>query len=209
MPSSAPKPEVAQAPFPAAIVDQAHLRDLYREPGRLITGKKTHRLSGPTQAFIAASPLLFLATADAAGRSSVSPKGGEPGFVAVLDEHRLAMPEARGNNLIDGLRNIVDNPRASMLFVIPGRDETLRVEGRAWLTTDEALVERFVVDGAARPKLVIGMEVDSVFVHCSQAFRRGSVWAAETWDPDRAPATMDVYRDHLADNLSPEELPGA
>lgn len=195
-------------PFRDTITDLEGLQALYRRPARLVATKKTDRIAEATTAFIAASPMLFLGTADAEGRVTVSPKGGSPGFVHVLDERRLAIADIPGNNLIDGLRNLVGNPRIGLVFIIPGRDETLRVNGRAWPTTDPELVARFTFEGSRAPKLVIGVEVETVFIHCSQSFEKGNVWHPETWDGLVAPASMELFRCHLADNLPPEELPG-
>ena len=119
--------------------------------------------------------MLFMATADPDGRCAVSPRGGVPGFVAVLDEQRLAFADVVGNNLIDSLTHIVANPHVGLLFVIPGRDETLRVEGRAWITTDPDVLARVGEPEGKPPKVAIGVEVTSTFIHCSRSFERGHV----------------------------------
>jgi uncharacterized protein len=199
----------ATTPFRDTITDVEGLRALYRQPAKLVAAKKTDRVAEATAAFIAASPMLFLATSDAEGRVTVSPKGGVPGFVHVLDEGRLAIPDITGNNLIDGLTNLVANPRIGLLFIIPGRDETLRVNGRAWPTTDPELIARFTVEGERTPKLVIGIEVDTVFIHCSQSFEKGHVWHPDTWEGLVAPSALELFRCHLADNLPDDELPGS
>jgi len=196
------------APFRDTITDLEGLQALYRQPGKLVAAKKTDRIAEATAAFIGASPMLFLATADSDARVTVSPKGGKPGFVHVLDERHLAIPDIPGNNLIDGLRNLVTNPRIGLLFILPGRDETLRINGRAWPTTDPELIARFTVEGERTPKLVIGIEVETVFIHCSQSFEKGHVWHSDTWEGLVAPSAMELFRCHLADNLSADELPG-
>jgi PPOX class probable FMN-dependent enzyme len=200
--------DATAVPFRHVLTEPAELEALYRAPAKLVAAKKTDRIAEATAAFIGASPMLFMATADAEAHVTVSPKGGKPGFVHVLDEHHLAIPDVPGNNLIDGLRNLVANPRIGLLFILPGRDETLRVNGRAWPTTDPELIERFTVEGERRPKLVIGVEVERVFIHCSQSFEKGRVWHAETWGDLVAPSALELFRCHLADNLPPEELPG-
>lgn len=193
--------------FAHTITDLDGLRRLYREPGKLVAHKKTNRVAETTAAFIAASPMLFMATADADGVSTVSPRGGVPGFVAVLDEHRLAFADVVGNNLIDSLTHIVSNQRIGLLFVIPGRDETLRVEGNAWVTTDPDVLARVGEPEGKPPKVAIGVEVVSTFVHCSRSFERGHVWDPESWAGLVGPSARDLFRCHLADNLPDDELP--
>ena len=102
----------------------------------------------------------------------------------VIDDHRLAIPDLSGNNLIDTITNIVANPHVGLLFVLPGRDETLRVNGRAWLTTDDAVLDGFTAE-LKRPKAAIGVEVTTAFVHCAKSFRRGQVWDADELDARR------------------------
>ena len=138
---------------------------------------------------------------------TVSPKGGPPGFVKVLDERRLVVPDANGNNLIDGLRNLVENPHIGLLFVLPGREETLRVDGRAWPTVDPEVLDVVTEDEGRRPKVAIGVEVTTTFIHCSRSFSRGHVWQPESWGELVAPEAMDLFRCHLADNLPADELP--
>ena len=196
------------APFTHTIADVAGLRELYRQPGKLVANKKTNRVADTTAAFIAASPMLFMATADLDGHCAVSPRGGVPGFVTVLDEQRLAFADVVGNNLIDSLTHIVANPHVGLLFVIPGRDETLRVEGRAWITTDPDVLARVGEPEGKPPKVAIGVEVTSTFIHCSRSFERGHVWDHESWSGLGGPSAKDVFRCHLADNLSADELPG-
>jgi uncharacterized protein len=195
-------------PFDHTIADLAGLRELYREPAKLVAHKKTNRIAEPTAAFIAASPMLFMATADREGRSTVSPRGGVPGFVTVLDERRVAFADVIGNNLIDSLTHIVDNPHVGLLFVIPGRHETLRVEGNAWVTTDPDVLAAVGEPEGKPPKVAIGVEVTSTFIHCSRSFERGHVWDPESWAGLVAPDAMELFRCHLADNLPADELPG-
>jgi PPOX class probable FMN-dependent enzyme len=194
--------------FAHTIPDLAGLRELYREPGKLVANKKTNRVAEPTAAFIAASPMLFMATSDREGRTAVSPRGGVPGFVVVLDERRVAFADVIGNNLIDSLIHIVENPHVGLLFVIPGRHETLRLEGNAWVTTDPEVLAAVGEPEGKPPKVAIGVEVTSTFIHCSRSFERGHVWDPDTWDALVGPTAMELFRCHLADNLPPEELPG-
>jgi len=192
--------------FTHTIATTAELDELYRAPTRLVANKKTDRISPETADFIARSRFVLLATADADGRVTVSPKGGPAGFVAVLDEHRLAIPDAPGNNLIDGLRNLVSNPMIGLLFVVPSTGETLRINGRAVITTDPALIERVTVDGERVPKAIIGVEVERAFIHCSQAFTRGGMWDPASWVGVDHEDVMGMLRSHLADNAAADTM---
>jgi PPOX class probable FMN-dependent enzyme len=126
------------------------------------------------RALIEASPFAILATNGPDGLDT-SPRGGPPGFIAVADEKTLLLPEHRGNNRIDSLRNILSDPRVALLFLIPGVGETLRVNGRARITTEPALLERFAVEGH-RPKCVIVLSVEAVFFQCARAIHRSKLW---------------------------------
>jgi len=132
--------------------------------------------------FVRRAPFLMLATADESGMPDVSPKGDEAGFVAVEDERTLLIPDRKGNRLIFGLQNILKNPQVSVIFLIPGTEETLRVQGRASLTADPAVLERLSARG--QPALLaIRLAVDKCFFHCAKAFRRSRLWQAEAWPP--------------------------
>jgi PPOX class probable FMN-dependent enzyme len=162
------------------------------------------RIDPSTAAFIATSPFCLLATADTDGRCDVSPRGGPPGFVRTLDEHRLAVPDLSGNNILDSLTNIVANPHVGLLFVVPGRDETLRLEGRACLTTDPAVLSLWD-DELRTPKVAIGIEVVTAYVHCAKSFRRGRVWDPASWaELDAlAPDACDILVENMALDIDP------
>jgi uncharacterized protein len=147
---------------------------------------------------------VFLATADAEGRPTVSPKGGRDGFVVVLDEHRVAIPDYAGNNLIDGLRNIVANPSIGLIFVIPGRNETIRVDGDACVTTDPDVLRRVRRDDRRQPKSAIGVQVRSVFFHCPSSFQRAGLWDRNGWRDDVAKEFDDFIRDTLPRDQWPD-----
>jgi PPOX class probable FMN-dependent enzyme len=133
--------------------------------------------------FIRRSPLLLLATSDREGRPDVSPKGDEPGFVAVEDQRTLLVPDRKGNKLIFGLQNILANPRVALIFLVPGTEETLRVHGSAMLTADPAVLERLSMRG--QPALLaIRVRVDACFFHCAKAFKRSRLWQPASW-PER------------------------
>ena len=178
--------------FSAVVGSEAELRTLYRAPSAVVRAKKVARLDDGARRFIAGSPVCLLATADAEGRCDVSPRGGPPGFVRTLDDRRLAIPDLSGNNLLDSLTNIVANPRAGLLCVIPGRDETLRAEGEACLTTDPEVLSLWD-DELRRPKVAIGLTVTTVYIHCAKSFRRGRVWEPASWaELAGAPDICDV-----------------
>jgi len=165
-------------------------------PGARTLLKERTALDAHCRAFIARSPLLVIATADAHGRCDVSPKGDAPGFVHVLDEHHLVIPDRPGNKRFDGIRNILENPHVGIIFMVPRYEETLRVNGRATITRDPEILERMEVQGK-RPLVAIGVEVEEVFMHCAKAFRRSSLWQPEKWPDisDMKPAACMLF-DH-------------
>ena len=171
-----------KAAIERAVTSEALLRELYGQPGERAVAKERPVLNEDCRAFIAHSPFLVMGTAGADGRCDVSPKGDAPGFVVVLDDQHLAIPDRLGNNRLDGLRNVVDNPHVGLIFFIPGREDTLRVNGRARIVRDEALLERLAVAGK-RPVTALVVEVEQCFMHCARAFKRAGLWEPERW-PD-------------------------
>jgi uncharacterized protein len=182
------------------------LRELYRQPSKLVQAKKVPRIDEVTRAFVAASPFCLLSTANADGTCDVSPKGGPPGFVKVVGENRVVLPDLNGNNLIDSLCNIVTNAHAGLLVLIPGHDETLRIDGPAVVTTDPEVLSLWD-DELRPPKVAVGIEVEAAFIHCAKAFRRGKVWQPESWPAEGvAPDGCDLIVSHLALEQSAAEL---
>ena len=165
--------------FRNVIGSEAALRELYRLPNALVRGKVKPDLDPGSIAFIGRSPFLLVGTQGPDGLD-VSPRGGAPGFVKVLGPDALAIPDLSGNNLLDTLTNVVRDGRVGLLFTVPGKDETLRVNGRAFVVTDDDVLDRFT-DDARRPKAAIGVLVDQVFIHCAKAFRRSKLWQPESW----------------------------
>lgn len=190
--------------FASTLTDLDELRTLYREPPASLLKKKVERIDPTAAAFIAASPFCLLGTSDVDGNCDVSPRGGPPGFVRVLDEHRLAIPDLSGNNILDSLTNILANPHLGLLFVIPGREESLRVEGRACLTTDPGVLGLWD-DELKTPKLAIGIEVGTAYIHCAKSFRRGRVWQPESWGEldAAAPGACEILVENLAIDYDP------
>ena len=163
----------------STIDTEAALRALIGAPSELVCAKVSDRLNPLTRQFIERSPFLCLATSDEGGACDVSPRGDPRGFVRILDDVTLLVPERPGNRLADSLRNILRNPHVGLLFVIPGVDDSFRVNGRAALTTDAALLEPCAVEGAV-PKLGILVDIETAYTQCSKAFMRSRLW-----DPER------------------------
>src|SRR5690606_22910928 len=157
------------------IATETELRARFAPPSRLATLKQLDRLDHNCRRFIELSPLVCLATARPGGLADNSPRGDAPGFVKVLDERTLLIPDRPGNNRLDSMANIVHNPNVGLLFLIPGVNETLRVNGRARLVTRPDLLQRFEVRGRA-PKIAIMVEVVEAFLHCSKALLRARLW---------------------------------
>lgn len=172
--------------FAKIVRSEQQIRDVLGHPGERAVLKDQARLDEHFRAFIASSPFLLLATSNAAGQCDVSPKGDEPGFVKVLDERHLAIPDRIGNRRIDGMRNVLENGHVGLIFLIPGREDTLRVNGRAWIVQDDDILDHMVVRGK-RPPFAIGVEVEEAFMHCPRAFMRSGLWKPEAW-----PAADDV-----------------
>lgn len=170
--------------FKDTVTSQEELRAIFGAPGERAVLKERPRLDEHMRAFIARAPFVLLATSNAAGRCDVSPKGDAPGFVLALDDRHLVVPDRIGNNRIDGLTNIMENPHVGMIFLIPGREDTLRVNGRACIVRDGEILARLEVQGK-RPKVAIGVEVEECFLHCAKAFKRSGLWDRDRW-PDVA-----------------------
>jgi PPOX class probable FMN-dependent enzyme len=183
-------------PDPAfGIADEAALRALFPPTHALAVDKVQDRLDAHARAFIARAPFLCLGTQGRDGRADVSPRGDPPGFVRVLGPKALAIPERPGNNRLDSLANILVNPAVGLLFMVPGFDDTLRVNGTARLSNDPALLDSLAVEGRA-PRLAIVVTVKEVFLHCAKAFRRSRLWdAAARQDRRDMPSLMAIILD--------------
>lgn len=175
--------------FKDQVISERELRDLLGYPSERAILKQTDTLDEHHRAFIALSPFMLLATANAAGQCDVSPKGDAPGFVLVLDDHHLVIPDRPGNRRLDGLRNILENPHVGLIFIVPGREETLRVNGRACIVRDDELLARMVMMGK-RPLVAIGVEVEECFLHCAKSFKRAGLWDPERWTDHTALPSM-------------------
>lgn len=177
-------------------IDQ--LRALYGEPGQRSVLKQLPRLEAHGQRFIERSPFCVLATAGQGGALlDATPRGGEPGFVKVADDGAtLLLPDAGGNNRLDSLQNLLADPRVSLLFMVPGIDETLRVNGTARLRDEPAFCDVFARE-RLRPKVVIEVSVREAYLHCAKAFMRSRLWHPDTWKPRDMPSMGEMMRDQI------------
>ncbi|MEY9946020.1 MSMEG_1061 family FMN-dependent PPOX-type flavoprotein [Kitasatospora sp. GAS1066B] len=184
-----------------AVRDLAELREVYEMPGAAAVHKQVDRIHEVSRRLIGCSSFVLVASADAAGNCDVSPRGGPAGFVAVLDEHTLAIPDATGNKRLDSLQNIVATGRAGLLFLIPGRNDTLRVNGRACVSTDPQLLAQLTAVGKP-PRSAIVLQVEEVYGHCPKSLMRGVMWKPEQWLPkDTIPSSAEVTLAHLSAKL--------
>ena len=166
--------------FSGVVATETELRELYRKPSNIVSQKVLDHLDQHARAFIDAAPFVLVGTASPDGTSDVSPKGGPPGFVVALDDQRLAIPDLSGNNLLDSITNIVQGSGIGLLFLVPGVDETLRVNGYACITTDPSVLDACAVKDR-RPKAAIGVTITQQYMHCAKAFRRSELWSPATW----------------------------
>jgi PPOX class probable FMN-dependent enzyme len=190
---------MAPDPFESALTGEDQLRAIYGEPMQRALRKDVARLDDMCRRLIAASPMVFVASYSADGRCDVTPRGGPPGFVSVLDQSRLAIPDATGNRRLDTLVNVVSTGRAGLIFLIPGRDTTLRVNGSACVTDDPALLGELNAVGK-QPRTAIVVEAEEAYAHCPKAFVRSKLWDPATWPAPRdLPSPAEVTLAHTRD----------
>jgi len=182
---------------PHAIETLAQLEALFGQPGEAALKKEVPYLHPAYRALIEASPFAVLSTIGSGGLDA-SPRGDPPGFFMVQDENTLLMPERRGNNRIDSLRNIVADPRVALLFLIPGVGETLRVNGRARITVEPQLLARHAMEGKP-PQCVIEIRVETVFFQCARAIQRSRLWEPVPADAKRTVPTPGVILSALTE----------
>ncbi|MEM7324538.1 MAG: MSMEG_1061 family FMN-dependent PPOX-type flavoprotein [Actinomycetota bacterium] len=188
------------------ITTMEQLRSMYRQPSERVQQKKGDRIEGAAAQFVADSSFLCLATSDDQGGCDVSPRGGPAGQLKVLHDGRtVALPDLSGNNLIDSLSNIVANPKAGLLVMVTGSDETMRIDGSARLTTDPEVLGLWSEE-LRTPKLAILIDIDAVFLHCAKAFRRGGVWKPETWPNIGDTAAPKMFNDIAKTDTDPAEM---
>jgi len=189
-----------------AITSIEQLQALVGEPKSTSVDKESEEMTPLEQEFVRASPFYLLATANADGTCDVSPRGDPPGTVHVLCERTLILPERAGNKRVDSLRNIVVNPHVGLLFLVPGLDETLRINGTAKITTHAPLLAQFPMQGKT-PEMAIIVHTTGVFMHCARAFRRSQLWDQSTWpEPGTVPAMPAILKAKLNLGGSLEEI---
>lgn len=187
------------------VTSHADLRTLLGEPTERDANKDRRFLNEFDRKFIAASPFCTVATAGADGRCDASPKGDPAGFTYVIDDTTIALPERPGNRRADGFHNILDNPHIGLIYMIPGRGDTLRINGRARLVRDAPYFDDMIVKGH-RPILAAVVDIEEVFYHCSKAFLRSALWKPETWNPDAAPSRAEIAHGMERADQTLEEL---
>jgi PPOX class probable FMN-dependent enzyme len=194
------------AGFTDLVTSVEELRQLLGHPSEVVLRKEMTALDQHCRDFIKNAPFLLLATASAVGQCTVSPKGDAPGFVHVLDDRTIAIPDRPGNKRIDGLRNIVENPHVGLIFLIPKVKQTLRINGRACITRDRELLAQMEVNGKV-PLLAIGVEVEQVFLHCPKALLRSNLWEAARRDEEPPLASFAcMIAAHTGQELTPEMI---
>lgn len=187
------------------ITTETELRDLLGEPMQRVLDKDRRTFTSEHRAWIAASPFCLVATSDASGACDVSPKGDPSGFALVVDDSTLAIPERPGNKRADGFGNVLQNPHVGLIFFVPGRGDTLRVNGRATLLAEADYADQMIVKGH-RPSVILEVAVEQIFFHCSKAFLRSGLWKPETWRPDAVPSRAEIAKSLERPEDSLEEL---
>ncbi|GAA2080701.1 pyridoxamine 5'-phosphate oxidase family protein [Streptomyces albiaxialis] len=184
------------------VTSEAELRELIGEPNRRAREKERASLHPLDREWLAHSPFCLVATSAPDGSCDVSPKGDPPGFTKVLDDTTIALPERPGNKRADGFRNILGNPHVGLIYFLPGRGDTLRINGRARLLREAPFFDDMVVR-RNRPGLALVVEIEEVFHHCSKAFLRSRAWEPETWTPDAVPSRARLAKalDRPGDSL--------
>lgn len=178
------------------ITTEEELRAEIGHPGKLAEHKVIAHIDQHCREFIAMSPFLIMSTSNNKGMCDSSPRGDSPGFVYVLDEKHVVIPERPGNRRADSILNIFENPHAGLLFLIPGLEETLRINGKASITSDSNLLKLFEVQGKL-PKVAIVIEVEECFIHCAKALKRSSMWQPATWeDKENLPSPAKMMASH-------------
>jgi uncharacterized protein len=181
------------------------LRAIVGHPNSYVANKVRDRLSTIQRDWLAQSPLGFVATTDAQRRVDVSPKGDPPGFVHVIDDTTIAIPERPGNKRVDGYLNVLERPHVGTVFLIPGRGDSLRINGTARVLADAEYFDTMTVKGK-RPILALEIDVEEVFFHCAKAFLRSDAWNPESWNPTAVPSVAQIAKAMAKTPVSEAEL---
>jgi PPOX class probable FMN-dependent enzyme len=185
--------------FDTALTEPSQLEDLYEPPSVLVASKTIDHLDAHCRRYLSLCRFALVASADAEGRADVTPRGGPAGFISVLDDRLLAIPDATGNRRLDTFRNVLQTGRAGLLLLLPGRGQTLRINGRACVSTDAELLASLTPIGKP-PRAALVLAVEEVFTHCPKAFVRSGLWDPASW-PAAAdqPSPAAMLRDHVGD----------
>lgn len=186
---------------PQTVTDAATLKDIVGEPKPEIANKEMPTLDEHTRHFLSLCPFLCISTADAEGNQDISPRGDPAGFVRVLDDKTVLIPDRKGNRRVDTMRNILENPNVGLLLFLPGVEEVLRINGKATITEDPALLADSAVNGSV-PMLGIVVEIDDVFFHCAKAVIRSKLWDPET---PIARSEFPTYGEIVRDQRAPDQ----
>ncbi len=173
------------------ITTQDELREIVPQPLAAAAGKTRKELHDLDREWLAASPFCLVATSAEDGTCDVSPKGDPAGFTKILDATTIAIPERAGNRRVDGFTNILSNPHVGLIYFLPGRGDTLRINGHARIVREAPFFDDMIVKGN-RPQLALLIEIEEIFHHCSKAFLRSKLWKPETWEPDAVPARARI-----------------
>ena len=188
-----------------AVDTAAELRDILGPVSERAKTKVRSSLHDIDRQWLAAAPFCLLATSDSSGSCDVSPKGDPPGFTLVLDERTIVIPERLGNRRADSFHNVLENGHVGLICFVPGRGDTLRINGRARLIRDAPFFDQLIVRGH-RPSLALAVSIDEVYFHCSKAFLRSSLWEPETWDPTRVSSRPYIAKELEDTGATLEEL---
>lgn len=187
------------------VTSHDQLQAILGPPTRQAVIKERTFLSELDKQWLAASPFCVMGTAGRDGTCDASPKGDPAGFTLVLDDTTIAIPERPGNRRADSLHNVLDNPHIGLVYLIPGRADTLRINGRARIVSDAPFFDQMVVKGH-RPRLALVVDIEQVYYHCPKAFLRSALWAPETWKPDAAPSQAVIAKNTTRQEQTIEEL---
>lgn len=182
------------------VVSAGRLQELFGSPHEAVVQKSVDRIDEHIRHYLSMSPLFFLSSSDGSGRCDTSPRGDEAGFVKPLDDRRIIYPERVGNRRIDSLLNMLQNPQVGMLFIIPGMQEVLRLNGRVSLTENAELIESMGWSGKS-PSLAVVVEAQECFIHCPRALKASDIWNSESWPSAEAlPSPGEMFKAHLRMN---------
>ncbi|NUW30663.1 pyridoxamine 5'-phosphate oxidase family protein [Nonomuraea sp. SMC257] len=187
------------------ITSESELRELLGDVMPRAATKERVRLHERDRQWLALSPFCLIATSAADGSCDVSPKGDPAGFVHVVDDTTIAIPDRPGNRRADGFRNLLTNPHVGLIFLVPGRNETLRINGRARLVREAPFFDEMIVKGH-RPHLALVVEIDQIFFHCAKAFLRSALWKPDSWEPEALPSHARLVKDVQVVEESLEQL---